>query len=47
MSYSIRSIYLFFTSKCGSVNCGNILCVFIFFTVLTNVWLCRRNYELT
>ena len=30
MSYSIRNIY-FLTSKCGSVNCGNFLCVFIIF----------------
>ena len=46
MSYSIRNIY-FVTSKCGSVNCGNFLCVFIiffFFTVYTNVRLCLRNY---
>ena len=47
MSYSKRNIY-FLTSKCGSVNCGKFLCVFIicfcFFTVYTNVWLCLRNY---
>ena len=40
MSYSIRNIY-FLTSKCGSVNCGNFLCVFIiFFVFLQCIQMC-------
>ena len=39
MSYSIRNIY-FLTSKCGSVNCGNLLCVFIILLFFYSVYKC-------